>query len=140
MAPISSLLAFTLSHITLASSAIVPYLTVETEQAATCRRYADIISYVGFGISRSTFNITCWTNSTMQNENGRTREGQSLVWAWTPLNDSWPPELQGSYPAVGPNGKPHKRGCWVNEEELKLADVYLPNTIEYCGKAPHHQV
>lgn len=141
MAPLSTLLTSALSLFPRAPSAIVPYLTVESELIAYCRRYADAVTETVFPIARSTFNITCWTDSSMQNEKGRTHDGTSLIWAWTPLNENWTDDPPYSrYRAIGPDGKEAKKGCWVNEEQLKLPDVDLTETIKYCGKAPHHQV
>lgn len=144
MAPLSHLLP-TLS-LSLRAPTYPAYLTVTTEPQAPCRIHADNMPYSvhSFGANNK-LNVSCWTTSTMQDDKGRLNAGEgSHLYLWVNTDGKFgAPELF-SYPGVGnadQGGKAKGEGCWLHEDSVKEgAETDFTQALEWCGKAPQHQV
>lgn len=71
-------------------------------------------------------------------EKGRSYDGDSYIWAWVAIPEGKTIEPTG-LSTVAQDLQPTKRGCWVNEHQLQLANVDLKKSLAFF-KAPHHQV
>lgn len=68
-------------------------------------------------------------------------DGSSWMWAWVLLDPVEYPDPPG-YMGVGnteQGGVAGGYGCWMHEDDVQGEDLYLPDEIQACGDAPHHQ-
>ena len=146
MSPTNSFVAGLLSLASLRprqSPEFPEYLTVVTEPSAVCRMYADMLGDVSFTFYDSpSVNITCWTQSSMLDDEKGRYDGSSWIWAWVQLDPEEYPDPQTEI-GVGnaeQGGVAGGYGCWTHEDDMQVGDLYLPDEIQECGDAPHHQV
>lgn len=119
------------------------YVTIRTEPSAVCRSFPDMLGDFPFSFSNDTpLNLTCWTDSSMlYDEKGR-YDDSSWLWAWVKLD---PEKYDDALGRMGEGnldqgGAAGGYGCWMHEDDIKGGgELYLPDEIQWCGDAPHHQ-
>lgn len=147
MPPFTSLVTSLLSVVSLRprQAAEYPeYITIHTEPSGVCRSFPDMLGDFPFSFGNNTpLNLTCWTESSMLNDEKGRYDGSSWTWAWVALD---PERYNNPFGRMGvgnieKGGVAGGYGCWMHEDDIKGGgDLYLPDEIRWCGEAPHHQV
>ncbi|KAF1999207.1 hypothetical protein P154DRAFT_564164 [Amniculicola lignicola CBS 123094] len=146
MAPLGSILTSLLS-LTTRQRKFPDHITVQSEPSGVCRSHADLMGDYPFGFGGGTkLNVSCWTLSSMLNDDrGRYGNDSSFIWAWVDLDPNvYKPENAYGRMGIGnldKGGKAGGYGCYVHEHHIMNgSDIYLPDRVQWCGDAPHHQV
>lgn len=120
------------------------FITVRSEPSAVCRSFPDMLGDFPFTFRGNTpLNLTCWTLSSMLDDEKGRYDGSSWIWAWVELD---PDLYTDPFGRMGVGNKDQGGvaggyGCWMHENDISGGgDLYLPGEIQWCGDAPHHQV